>query len=106
MIATKIFKIEKKYIAFPEFYDENKSEIYKNIISLFDNFKNDEVEMVVLKLSAPIMGMDWEVELKYKKEEIIVLKRDLLPFYEKIEDYETCEKLEKLYNELSVKFTV
>jgi hypothetical protein len=47
------------------------------------------------------MDLDWETELKFSRQEIIVLIRDLIPYFESVEDYETCGEIHNLYLELS-----
>jgi hypothetical protein len=88
--------IEGKYIDFTDFYGVNKIIIYNNIINLFEDFKDKKKKLLVLKLSANIQNIEWKTELEFSRKEIHILKRDILPFFEEIEDYETCEKVSKL----------
>jgi hypothetical protein len=100
-ISIKKLNIKGKYSGFTDFYDINKVKIYKNIINLFGNLKNKEKNNLILVLSAKIMDLDWETELKFNRQEIIVLIRDLIPYFESVEDYETCGEIHNLYLELS-----
>jgi hypothetical protein len=88
--------IEGKYIDFTDFYGVNKIIIYNNIINLFEDFKDKKKKLLVLELSANIQNIEWKTELEFSRKEIHILKRDILPFFEEIEDYETCEKVRKL----------
>jgi len=88
--------IEGKYIDFTDFYGVNKIIIYNNIINLFEDFKDKKKKLLVLELSANIQNIEWKTELEFSRKEIYILKRDILPFFEEIEDYETCEKVSKL----------
>jgi hypothetical protein len=88
--------IEGKYIDFTDFYGVNKIIIYNNIINLFEDFKDKKKKLLVLELSANIQNIEWKTELEFSRKEIHILKRDILPFFEEIEDYETCEKVHKL----------
>jgi hypothetical protein len=99
--SIKKLSIKGKYSGFTDFYDINKVKIYKNIINLFGNLKNKDKNNLILVLSAKIMDVDWETELKFSRQEIIVLIRDLIPYFESVEDYETCEEIHNLYIELS-----
>jgi hypothetical protein len=99
--SIKKLSIKGKYSGFTDFYDINKVKIYKNIINLFGNLKNKEKNNLILVLSAKIMDLDWETELKFSRQEIIVLIRDLIPYFESVEDYETCGEINNLYLELS-----
>jgi hypothetical protein len=98
--SIKKLNIKGKYSEFTDFYNINKVTIYKNIIDLFDNLKDREKNKLILVLSAKIMDLEWETELKFNRQEIIVLIRDLIPYFESIEDYETCGKILSLYNEI------
>jgi hypothetical protein len=99
--SIKKLSIKGKYSGFTDFYDINKVKIYKNIINLFGNLKNKDKNNLILVLSAKIMDVDWETELKFSRQEIIVLIRDLIPYFESVEDYETCGEIHNLYLELS-----
>jgi hypothetical protein len=94
-------KFEKNYESFSEFYDTNKKEIYRSIIDLFSEFKKTRKRILTLKISAQIMGLDWDTDFNFRKEESIVLQRDLMPFFEDNEDYETCSEILNLHKELT-----
>jgi hypothetical protein len=98
--SIKKLSIKGKYSGFTDFYDINKVKIYKNIINLFGNLKNKDKNNLILILSAKIMDLDWETELKFNRQEIIVLTRDLIPYFESVEDYETCSEIQTLYKEI------
>ena len=99
--SIKKLSIKGKYSGFTDFYDINKVKIYKNIINLFGNLKNKDKNNLILVLSAKIMDLDWETELKFSRQEITVLIKDLIPYFESVEDYETCGEIHNLYLELS-----
>jgi hypothetical protein len=99
-VATKRLSIKGKYNDFSDFYDVNKVVIYKNILNLFSQFKKKEKNELVLTISAKIKGLDWETDLNFKRKEMNVLVRDIMPYFEQIEDYETCDKICKLYKTL------
>lgn len=99
--AHKELIIKGKYKEFEDFYDENKELIYKSIIDLFSDFKSTQKKILSLYICSKIQGLDWDTEFNFSKKDTIVLKRDLLPYFEKIEDYETCGKILNLYKELT-----
>jgi hypothetical protein len=99
-IATKKLLIKGKYEGFKDFYDVNKIVIYKNILKLFTNFKKQDKDQLVLIISAKISNLDWETELKFQRKESIVLVRDIMPYFEQIEDYETCGQICDLYKKI------
>lgn len=100
-VATKKLSIKGKYNEFSDFYDVNKVVIYKNILKLFKELKNKEKDTLILTISAKIKGLDWETDLRFQREELIVLKRDIMPYFEQIEDYETCGEICELYSKLT-----
>jgi hypothetical protein len=93
--------IKGKFNDFTDFYDENKETIYQSIIEIFREFKTSKKRNLTLYVSAKIKNLDWDTEFNFKKDETIVLKRDLLPYYEDIEDYETCIEIKNIYNYLT-----
>jgi hypothetical protein len=94
-------KLSGKYNDFTDFYDENKEIIYKSILEVFREFKVTKKKSLSLYVSAKIKGLEWDTEFNFHKEEAIVLKRDLMPFFESVEDYETCMEIKTLYGELT-----
>ena len=99
-IATKKLSIKGRYDGFSDFYDVNKTVIYKNILKLFTNFKKEDKDELILIISAKIKGLDWETELKFGRKESIILVRDIMPYFEGIEDYETCGQICDLYKKI------
>ncbi len=92
---------EGKYKEFSDFYDKNKEIIYRSILELFDEFKTTRKKVVQLYIYSKIQGLDWDTEFNFTKKDIIVLTRDILPYFEQIEDYETCDKIIKLSKDLT-----
>ena len=72
----------------------------KAIVKLFKSLKRKDKNIVILILGAKINGLQWETELKFKRQESIVLVRDILPFFEESEDYETCGEITDTYNKI------
>lgn len=93
--------IKGLYKDWKSFYEPNKEEIYKSIIEIFEEFKNTKKRSLVLKMSAKFKDADWNTEFEFHRNETIVLKRDILPYFEETEDYETCSKVVKLHKELT-----
>ena len=104
-IKTNLFKELKfkgKYQDFKDFYDENKETIYRSIIELFKEFTKSRKKNLTLYISAKIQGLEWDTEFNFNKRESFILKRDLMPYFEDIEDYETCSDLISLHKELTL----
>lgn len=94
-------KLEKDYESFKMFYDENIILIYKSVINLFELFKNKRKKVIKLSVDAKIDGLNWGTDFVYRRTDINILTRDLLPYFEHIEDYETCVQIRDLYKELN-----
>ena len=102
--SSNLFKelsFDGRYNDFTDFYDENKTEIYRSIIELFGEFKNCRKKSLNLKISAKIRGLDWDTEFTFKKDETIILTRDVMPYFENMEDYETCSEIVSLNKDLT-----
>lgn len=97
----KTLEIKGKFKDFGDFYDKNKRSIYESIFEIFKEFKTTKEKSLCLFVSAKIQGLDWDTEFNFHKAEAIVLKRDLMPFFEEVEDYETCIEIKNLYKELT-----
>jgi hypothetical protein len=97
----KQLNISGNYDDFKDFYDTNKELIYKSIIELFSEFKKTRKKTLTLCVAARIKGLEWDTEFNFERNETIVLKRDVMPYFEEIEDYETCGEIINLHNELT-----
>jgi hypothetical protein len=78
--------IKGSYDNFDDFYDVNKKPIYENLFLLFEGFKNIKNKSLTLYVQAIIKGIEWDTEFKYHRDETILLTRDLIPYFESIED--------------------
>jgi len=92
--------LQQDYNSFGDFYNVNKELIYLTLVNLFKSLKRKDKNNVILVLGAKINGLQWETELKFKRKESIVLVRDILPFFEGNEDYETCAEITDTYNKI------
>jgi len=98
----KKVELTNDYTDFKDFYDINKEMIYRSIIEIFTEFKNGNDDDLSLYISAKIRGLDWETEFNFNRNDTIVLKRDIIPYFENIEDYETCSEIISLYKNLTL----
>jgi len=108
-IENEYFKelnFKDEYNSYFEFYNINKPVIYEAIVCVFEEFKrisnknknNDRV--IILRLDVTIEGVQWSNNLGFTSEQYFVLKRDILPYFEENENYEICDRILKLHNEL------
>jgi replicative DNA helicase len=98
----KSIKIKGDYLGWKDFYEPNKEIIYKSIIEIFEEFKTTRKKSLTLNLSAKLKNELWDTDIEFKKDDTLVLKRDILPFFEEIEDYEICSKVINLHKELTL----
>ena len=96
----KTLKIEGDYNDFQTFYDRNKKLIYDSIFDTLSGFVVLDTKRLSLFVSSKIKDECWETEFNFKRNDYPILKRDLMPFYEQVEDYEMCEKIIKLHEKL------
>ncbi len=104
MSKTKIFKelvFKKKYKSYHEFHNENKEKIYKSIVELFSEFQIVRNKSLSITINAKIENIDWCTELIFNKNEVEILKKDLMSFFEDMEDYETCSTIISLSKNLT-----
>jgi hypothetical protein len=93
--------IKGKYQDFTDFYDTNKKSIYENIVEVFKGFQGNKKRVLSLYIQAIIQGMEWDTEFKFNRNETIVLTRDVIPYFEDIEDYEKCQEIKNLFEDLT-----
>lgn len=100
---TKKLVFKPEYEHFFDFFESNKGEIYKAIVEIFELFKTVKKNKLSLQVNARISEFSWKADFHFFRDESIVLERDLLPYFEQIEDYETCEQIKILHKELTKK---
>jgi hypothetical protein len=100
-LGRKKITLKGEYKEFKDFYSVNKIIIYRNIIKLLEKFKDDTKEELILSINSRISGADWDTELKFERSTLkITLVDDLMPYFEEMEEYETCMEIKNLYEEL------
>lgn len=97
----KVLNFTGRYDGFTDFYDLNKTEIYKSILEIFTEFNQSTTKTLSLHIQAKIKGLDWDTEFTFNRDETIILTRDVMPYFEKMEDYETCQEIKNLHNHLT-----
>ena len=104
MPKNKIFRdliFKKKFKSYGQFHSENKEKIYKTIIDLFKEFNVVKNKTLSMTISANIENIEWNTELIFNRDESYILKKDVMPYFEKIEDYETCSEIINLSKSLT-----
>lgn len=90
--------LDGDYVDFRDFYDNNKETIYKNIVEVFKGLKVSRKKKLNLLVLAKISGLEWDTEFKFSKDDKKTLVRDVIPYFEQIEDYETCLEIKNLHD--------
>lgn len=90
------------YKNFNDFYEDNKLNVYKSIVETFNGFRDIKNEQLILRVVSKLKKFEWETEFIFDRNNYEILKRDILPFFEKIEDYETCQEINQLHNLLTI----
>ena len=88
--------IDKEFSDFNDFYDESKDAIYRKILESFEEIEltNEDINLIV---SAKILDTQFESNFQIKKSNFNLLMKSLNPYFESIEDYETCQRVLDLY---------
>jgi hypothetical protein len=95
-------EIKDNYNDFTEFYDANKGTIYKSILDVFEELKTSRKKTLSLLVVSEIGGLEWDTEFNFSKSQNKILVRDVMPYFEQIEDYETCSKIKNLHFDLTM----
>lgn len=99
--TTTVLNIEGEYEEFADFFEKNRGIIYKEIINLYSAFNKTKKRKMTLVVNAKISGFEWNADFNFFRDEYGILFCDVLPYYEEIEDYETCELIKNLHNDLT-----
>lgn len=91
------------YESFKDFYSNNNEIIYQGIIELFQEFINTKKKNLTLFVRGQINEIVWDTEFNFTREESYILTRDLLPYFENIEDFETCLLIKNTFESLNNK---
>ncbi len=91
----------QNYNGFNHFYDENKNMIYKSLLELFEELRNENQDLLTLSIHAIIENIEWKTDMEFKRSNKKILTKEMMSYFEEIEDYESCQKIINLYKELT-----
>lgn len=80
----------------------NQELIVENSIKCYKHLLNNPKKKITLYIQAICKGVESDVELIFSKDNIDDIVNEIIPFYVNIENYEKCQELLVLYNELSL----
>ena len=97
----KSLVIEDDYPDFHVFFSENKIHVYRAIIDLFKSFLGTKKKNLSLRIDAKINGVDWNSDFNFNVQyDVVVLMRDLMPFFIENEMYEVCAEIRDIHDRL------
>jgi hypothetical protein len=90
--------IETEYADFGTFMEETRDPVYRTILEAFKELlKKDRVNVIV---QASVDNAEFESDLEFTRNSINLLDEIVIPYFESIEDYETCNEVLKLQKKL------
>lgn len=92
--------IEGRFIDFDSFSDKCLSPLYMEIISSLEKMIENNEEEVKILVTAKIGPVNTETEFVYSRKDKKLINDFILPYYEEIEDYMTCNRIKKLNDSL------
>ena len=103
MKIEETLNITKNYPTFREFYDESKPLIYKTLLDGYRKISEDPEKKVDIRVNAIVEGLDFGANFLIEKENSEIVDRLInlyLPYYEGVEDYETCSEIKVIYEKI------
>lgn len=91
------------YDSFNEFYGENKLKIYQELIKGYEYVSENLNETFQLKINANVENINFSTTFNISKNDDEIIERlnyVYLPYFQKIEDYETCDKIKNIYKKI------
>lgn len=92
--------IDKDYPNFIEFLKNEKYGIYHKILEAFELMITTNNDIKKLLVVSKVEGTIFNTEFNINKNNIKLLSETVMPYFEKIEDYESCSRIQKLCLEL------
>ena len=89
---------EDHFDDYKTFMDVSRDPIYRTILSAFETLK--EKEAVWVNVKATVLDTEFESELEFTKSNLDILTDVINPYFEGIEDYESCSEVMKIIDNL------
>lgn len=89
--------IDTEYSTFSEFLRNEKHKIYTKIIDAFEDIIKNNIKEKILIVSARAEGTVFNTRFEISEKSKDMLKETISPYFEKIEEYETCSRISELY---------
>ena len=95
-LSPIILEINVSYKNFTDFYSENKYNIYKGLVNIFQRIIDDGIEQMEFVIKTNINELPFISRTAYTLESKDLLNVVFLPYFEEMEDYETCNQIKQL----------
>jgi len=97
-ISGLTLKFNTHYDDYGTFMEETRDPIYRTILLAFKELK--EKDDAVVNVIASVGETDFESNLEFTKARLEILTDVINPYFEKLEEYETCAEVMKVFSEL------
>jgi hypothetical protein len=95
-------KTKRDYDDFSSFFIETKDDIFGTILSSYEVMRRiKKVDEILVVVYGKIEGVAFDTEFLISKENVNMLIKDILPYYESIEKYEFCSLIKKIVSEFN-----
>lgn len=95
-INSNTLDINENYRSFGEFYFLNKYKIYKSLVNIFQQLVDTKKENIEFIMKTNISNEPFVSKTSYNLKSKDILEVTFLPYFEKLEDYETCFQIKKI----------
>jgi predicted DNA-binding protein len=91
-------ELREEYDDFSIFIEKTRDPIYRAIINAFKNL--EKTEKISLTIKSNVADTEFKTAFEYSKNNADILKDIINPYFEMMEDYETCAEIMNLYSNL------
>jgi hypothetical protein len=93
-------ELTKNYDDFSTFLEESRGTIYRKIVERYKDTMTPGKEIQTLVISARVNGRKFDTDYAITKDGYGILLTTIIPYFESIEDYETCAEVLRLCKKL------
>lgn len=94
------FVIETEYPSFHIFYEKEKHLIYEKIVEAYEQMITENAGNKTLLIIAKAKGTTFDTKFQISKDNAQTLLGVISPYFEQLEEYEYCGRIQRLYSKL------
>ena len=98
VLSGLTIKFKSVYDNYGTFMEETRDPIYRMILTAFKDLK--EKDSVTVNIHAQVEKTEFESNLEFTKSNLDILTDVINPYFESIEDYESCSEIMTILSEL------